>query len=637
MSDSVQLTRRNNHESNPCFSTFARSAVIVILTGIALAAIAACTVGLLGKFEIVAGLNSMSQWMLIGAGACLAPVTLAIGVACYSCFKSSTKELPDLTFEMLETELKAIIEDENPEAAIHRLAKSIPVERLQELLQQKSSDAPNALEIARKRLEQARSYIEIKDASPSLRVKLMALSDALIAVVDSVFAAFGIADFFEIAESPLQAEFKLQRIVMLISFFTLLTATLLPMLGVANSASIVGGSLVLLAALSVVWPHIRPLPSRILEGENWSKQMREGKLEVMGGRKEAIKKIATALVKGQHPLLIGQSGVGKTQTVKAFVQALERGEYPALQGKTVFYFNTAKLVDCKEMFSGGNKILKRISDAIGDNPKKREDCILVLDEIHLAFQKKEDSSIGEQLKTYLDQKDGNFPHVIGLTTQEEYNDYIYVPHQAVDRRFEKIIITSTDEATTKTILKQFLMHKAPGTVVDKDALKLLIRETEEHPQPLTSQVILGMVLEDSKSVGGIEEGSTTQSEKPLADLGSESREDSLGAISRNKRNLAWVREALFRTILQIGHWEQDRLSPKDKVALSEVLLLKCLEKMLKAEALNVKAVIEKELIDRALTEDKANRIKRAEGQARARRQALERRHNLNQTVIEEEA
>ena len=49
----------------PC-SDFAQSAAIVVATAIALAALSGLTIGIFAHCEIIVGLNSISQWTLIG-------------------------------------------------------------------------------------------------------------------------------------------------------------------------------------------------------------------------------------------------------------------------------------------------------------------------------------------------------------------------------------------------------------------------------------------------------------------------------------------------------------------------------------------------------------------------------------------
>jgi MoxR-like ATPase len=616
----------------PSCSNSTKTAVVLIATVVALAAIAALTVGVFANCEIIIGLNSMTQWALIGIGACIATGALVVGVFSFSRIKR--ENFQSLTLETLESRLQTIItQEKNPVEAVHRLAEVIPLKRLEELVREKYPNFQDALHAANGMAHQAQSYLAIREnLPPSIQTKLLAIRDTLVAILDSIFQAFGISDFFEVQENKFEGDFKFQKIMMLLSLFTLLTATLLPMLGVTMGTSIVGGTLLVIAVMSVLWPRIRPLPTRIQEGENWSKQAREGRLRAPGGRDEEVKKIAQALINKQHPLLLGRSGVGKTETVKAFVQALEAGDFPELRGKTVFYFDTANLVMNKELF-GGNKILKRISETIG---RHRNDCILVFDEIHMAYQDNKNSAIGAQLKIFLDEKEGNFPYVIGLTTREEYYRDIYKANAAGDRRFEKIDISSTSPEATLAILNQFLIKRAPDALVAPGALEYLVEKTKDQPQPITARKILSSALSKrehlatlpkSKEAGEIsarlneiysakavqggdscatDEESAQQLERRLAQLQSELKEEQekLQQFVRTKNNLANAREAKFRSALG---------APQSK-KLSELLLLKyffesALEQEVQAQAkdLDAKVVIDQQLIDDVLKEEEENK------------------------------
>ena len=274
---------------------------------------------------------------------------------------------------------------------------------------------------------------------------------------------------------------KGQKVMMLIGLFSLLSAVLIPILGPALGGMIVGGALLGIAALSLIYPYFRPAPTFLPLAQNWSQLYEKGELPVVSGRKESIDEIAATLIGGKgvkmHPMLIGKSGVGKTETAKAFVEAIARGDYPALAGKQVFYFNTADIVNNKEMFGSGNKILSQLSKAVGAH---RENMIFIFDEIHLACQDRETSVIADQLKTMLDpgNNDG-FPYVIGITTEEEFARDIYQRHSAFARRFHRIPIASTSPEETAEILGSSALRNGAHLILEKGALKSLVEKTEK--------------------------------------------------------------------------------------------------------------------------------------------------------------
>ena len=148
----------------------------------------------------------------------------------------------------------------------------------------------------------------------------------------------------------------------------------------------------------------------------------------------------------------------------AFAQAVERGDYPELKGKKVFYINTTALIGERNgpsVFTGGS-VLKRISDAMGVN---RKDIILVLDEIHNAC--KENSKAADQLKTYIDEG-GDFPHVIGITTDEEYESYVK-KNTAFSLRFDPVKIQNTSEDETLKILSDTLLQSSVKPLLEENS------------------------------------------------------------------------------------------------------------------------------------------------------------------------
>ena len=197
-------------------------------------------------------------------GASVAFVALAVGGVCWYSIPSPVEDLSELDMAGLQKRLKAIAQEGDVLKAIHQLAEAIPFEKLQAFVTNKHPTHKNALESAQRMVRQARSYLALRErASPSMRATLNTIFDTLIAILDSVFNAFGVADFFELAESKIEGEFKFQKIMMLISLFTLLTATLLPILGVTTGASIVGGTL-LAIALSASYGPISALSPPVL-------------------------------------------------------------------------------------------------------------------------------------------------------------------------------------------------------------------------------------------------------------------------------------------------------------------------------------------------------------------------------------
>ncbi|MBP9841692.1 MAG: AAA family ATPase [Simkaniaceae bacterium] len=373
-------------------------------------------------------------------------------------------------------------------AFLSRLAEVVPLEKLE-------GNAGDILREAQGMFQEAKLYLELtqEKISPTLKSYALGLLNGILAALESLINAFGIGDFFKPAENEIQASMKSQKIMTLLSLFSMLTSMALSLIGLATGGLIIGGVLLGISALSLLWPYIKPLPTHLpMQSENWTKEVRKGGV-IAPGRKESLDQIAAIMKRNRHSILVGPSRVGKSLTAKAFAQAVERGDYPELQGKVVFCLNTADLTGKTTTWMGDGNVLNRISAAMG---RHRKDVILVLDEIHMACKNNE--KIGEQLKTFLDEG-GEFPHVIGITTEEEYDAHVR-PNFAFSRRFDKVVISNTGEAETLKVLSDKLLGSKAKPLVEPGALLHLYHKSQEDGpviQPTTALTLLEKCIQQT--------------------------------------------------------------------------------------------------------------------------------------------
>lgn len=577
--------------------------------------------------------------------------------------KQLTQDFSKITPEQLKQVVETFVKDlghqvhkHNPIKVLSQLAELIPLESLQNAVKIKHHTHKDALQTAKRLLNEAKYHLEKteKKTSMSLRAALSAIIDTLVNIIESILSAFGVAEFFRPSENFFHADMKFQKIMMLINMFTLVCTLLLPLIGAALGAIIVGGTMLFIATVSLVYPFVQPAPASLPEAKNLSKQAREGQLTCIGGREEAMDDTAKTLISckkdKRQPLLIGKSGVGKTQTVEALAIAIENGKYPELKGKTVFYINAADLVNSKEMFSGGNRILSKICEAMG---RHREDIILVIDEIHMACQKRENNVIADQLKTLIDDKPDNFPYVIGLTTEEDYYADIYKNHEAFARRFKLIPIENTLEEVTLRILSNALLHHSPNAIVERGALKSLlektIKEFPDKPQPMKSLSILSQCVErtaksqkSKKEKDSIEKrnkiesfysqgAASTNTVELIYDAAQASQIQQLEAeltkleeelkIEKSQQDqlfqakdvFAQVRAETFRTVVKVANLETN-LAAKDKVQLNKFLLLShflepALFERITKNNLGINTIINDDAIDSVIANEQSNNKK----------------------------
>ncbi len=530
--------------------------------------------------------------------------------------------------EMLSTTAIA-----DPIQFLDRLATLIPLKKMQEAVKDTTEDA---LKEAKSLIHAAKYHLELteKEYSPTLSARLSSVLDGIISLIESIINTFGIASFFKPAKNDLDADTKSHKIMMLLSLFGMISQMILPLMGAEAGGAYLGGGLLVIAALSIIWPYIKPKPSYLpAYAENWTKEV-QGKGFVPQGRKESLDSIANILKLGRHPILVGNSRVGKSLTAKALAAAIERGDYPELKGKIVFRINTKKLIDQKAgIFGGGNDILNEISAAMG---RHRNDIILVFDEIHMACKNNE--PMADELKTFLDE-DGDFPHVIGITTKEEYSHV--KNNNAFSLRFDKVDIENTEEDETLKILNDTFLKSRSHPLKSDYAIEHIYKESiklKEAPQPTTALKIL------KECINRTEKTQQSETEKTIATISNQillfksqasaSRgkdKKAIAAIEKLETDMIELQKTLvleqnelvnlfkskelfhrvtkekFSTVIKISKIAQTTLSPTDENQLKLFLLLhNFLDPMLesyikqKSKELNVKTVIDEDLISQII-------------------------------------
>lgn len=518
----------------------------------------------------------------------------------------------------------------DPVKFLDRLATIIPLTKMQEIVK---DDVEDALKEAKGMFEEAKLYLQMtqESTSPSIKMRFLSVLDGIISVIESIITAFGIGDFFKPAESEMHADFKSQKIMMLLSLFGMITTMILPILGAETGGKIIGGILLGIVALSAIWPFIKPMTTHLpANAENWTKQVQNGTFATQG-RKESLDEIANIIKMNRHPILVGPSRVGKSLTAKAFAQAIERGDYPELSGKTVFRINTTDIIGQTASFlGGGNNILNKISQAMG---RHRDDIILVLDEIHMACKNNE--KIADQLKIFLDEN-GEFPHVIGITTEEEYDKHVKDNH-AFSLRFDRVDIENTSKDETLKILGNTLLRSRSNPLIKEGMLGQIYDKSSnivDAPQPAASLKLLKRcinrmdktqqlptekkIIELSnkilslRSQAAVSRGRKKGEKVQIADLEKQMSElqgilckekKELNKLSKSKDLLDLVTKETYFSVLKISSLAQNTLNSKAEKQLKLFLLLheflaRFLESHIEetAKKLGIKAIIDEKLI-----------------------------------------
>ncbi len=178
---------------------------------------------------------------------------------------------------------------------------------------------------------------------------------------------------------------------------------------------------------------------------------REGKLDPVIGRSHEIQRVIQILSRRtkNNPVLIGDSGVGKTAIVEELANEIAQRNVPQpLMNKRVLALDLSGLVAGTKYRGEFEKRLKTVMDEIIAGERSN---ILFIDEIHTLAEAGEASGAidaADILKPALARGE---LQVVGATTMEEYRKYI--EHDTtLERRFQPIIVDEPDTVQTLAML-----------------------------------------------------------------------------------------------------------------------------------------------------------------------------------------
>ncbi len=183
-----------------------------------------------------------------------------------------------------------------------------------------------------------------------------------------------------------------------------------------------------------------------------NKEAAEGRIDPLVGRQREISRIIQILArrKKNNPVLVGDSGVGKTAIVDGLALAIHEGRVPkALEGSQVYSLDMGALLAGTRYRGDFEERLKGVLKALKEIPK----AILFIDEIHTIVGAGATSGGSMDASNLLKPAlaSGNL-RCIGSTTFEEYRSHVE-KDRALARRFQRVEVLEPSVEEAKQILK----------------------------------------------------------------------------------------------------------------------------------------------------------------------------------------
>lgn len=183
---------------------------------------------------------------------------------------------------------------------------------------------------------------------------------------------------------------------------------------------------------------------------NLTEKARKGEFKDIIGRTDELKRISTILARKNknNPIIIGESGVGKTALVEGLAYKISKNLVDdSLKGQEIYQLDLTTLLSGTKYRGDFEQRVKSLIHRI-----EKENCILFIDDIHTILGAGSTGGapdMSEFLKPAL--TNGRFK-VIGATSSKDYQE-TFEKKTSLARRFNEVIVKEMTKEETLNLLK----------------------------------------------------------------------------------------------------------------------------------------------------------------------------------------
>ena len=185
---------------------------------------------------------------------------------------------------------------------------------------------------------------------------------------------------------------------------------------------------------------------------NLNREASEGRIDPLIGRREEVERVIQILARRSknNPLLVGESGVGKTAIAEGIAKLIVENKVPELvQNSTIYSLDMGALLAGTKYRGDFEKRLKQVLKEL----EEKSNSVLFIDEIHTIIGAGATSGgvmdASNLLKPALAKNGLRF---VGSTTYKEFRG-IFEKDRALSRRFQKVEVMEPSVDETIKILK----------------------------------------------------------------------------------------------------------------------------------------------------------------------------------------